>query len=433
MNIIELRASNFARLRAVEIRPDGSLVKITGKNGAGKTSVLRAIWTALAGRAAAPARPIREGAEKAVIKLDLGEVAITRTFSHGKHGELTTSLSVVDEDGAAVRKSPQALIDALLGDLSFDPLAFARLAPKDQFARLRALVADCDFDALAKRRQELYDERTDVNRHALTAEARMRAIDLPPGPEPEAIDVSAVLAELRMANAANDRRASVLRTADDEDRMALQATEEVTRLLRQVENFQQRARELTVSAATRRQHAGEEIDCAPLEAKLAAAEQRAETRRMFVARREREEEAAEARARAARLTAAIDGIDLEVRDAIASAKLPAGLSLDPVDGVVMLNDLPFASAGTASRIVASAEVAMALNPNLKVMLIDEGSELDSQHLALIGKLAEARDYQVWVARVEEGEAGVGFRIEDGVVAKADTAPFSPELAKRVRE
>jgi hypothetical protein len=48
------------------------------------------------------------------------------------------------------------------------------------------------------------------------------------------------------------------------------------------------------------------------------------------------------------------------------------------------------------------------------MLVDEGSELDSEHLSIVGKLAEAAGAQVWLCRVEEGEEGAGFRIEDGV-------------------
>lgn len=64
MKILELRSENFKRLKALEIRPDGSLVTIAGRNGAGKTSVLDSIYAALAGKAAAPAVPIRKGAEQ---------------------------------------------------------------------------------------------------------------------------------------------------------------------------------------------------------------------------------------------------------------------------------------------------------------------------------------------------------------------------------
>ena len=57
MKIIALQAENLKRLVAVDIRPDGNLVQITGKNGAGKTSVLDAIWWCLAGTSHIQAAP----------------------------------------------------------------------------------------------------------------------------------------------------------------------------------------------------------------------------------------------------------------------------------------------------------------------------------------------------------------------------------------
>lgn len=54
MKIVQLTAENVKRLTAVSIAPDGNLVQITGRNGQGKTSVLDAIWWALAGMYAEP-------------------------------------------------------------------------------------------------------------------------------------------------------------------------------------------------------------------------------------------------------------------------------------------------------------------------------------------------------------------------------------------
>ena len=47
MKIIELRATNIKRLKAVEITPDGTMQVIGGRNAQGKSSVLDAIWLAL--------------------------------------------------------------------------------------------------------------------------------------------------------------------------------------------------------------------------------------------------------------------------------------------------------------------------------------------------------------------------------------------------
>lgn len=68
--------------------------------------------------------PIRDGQDRAAITLDLGEYRVTRTFMPGN-----SYLNVESADGAAF-KSPQALLDGLVGQLSFDPLAFVRAGGK---------------------------------------------------------------------------------------------------------------------------------------------------------------------------------------------------------------------------------------------------------------------------------------------------------------
>ena len=76
MKILKLTCENFKKLRAVEITPKGELVEICGKNGAGKSSVLDSIWWALEGTKHIQAMPIRKGADKARIRLDLGEMVV---------------------------------------------------------------------------------------------------------------------------------------------------------------------------------------------------------------------------------------------------------------------------------------------------------------------------------------------------------------------
>ena len=49
LRIIELRGENVKIIKAIRIRPKGNVVIISGKNGAGKTSVLDLIWYCLDG------------------------------------------------------------------------------------------------------------------------------------------------------------------------------------------------------------------------------------------------------------------------------------------------------------------------------------------------------------------------------------------------
>ena len=57
---------------------------------------------------------------------------------------------------------------------------------------------------------------------------------------------------------------------------------------------------------------------------------------------------------------------------------------------------------------------MAINPQLRVMLIDGAESLDSTQKKIIADMAETNDYQLWVTEVNEDEK-VGIYIEDGAV------------------
>ncbi len=126
MKIIGLQAERIKRIVAVDIKPNGNLVQITGKNAQGKTSVLDSIWWALGGLANVQGRPIKDGENNAFIKLDLGEIVVTRKFKKVGENEFTSTLSVETAEGTNV-SSPQKVLDELLGELSFNPLEFARI------------------------------------------------------------------------------------------------------------------------------------------------------------------------------------------------------------------------------------------------------------------------------------------------------------------
>ncbi len=81
LKIVSLEVDNVKRLHAVHIKPDGGMVIIGGKNGAGKSSVLDAIEMALGGKKSIPRRPVRDGEESAHVVCDLGSLIVRRHFT----------------------------------------------------------------------------------------------------------------------------------------------------------------------------------------------------------------------------------------------------------------------------------------------------------------------------------------------------------------
>ena len=211
LHILELRVENLKRLRAVHITPDGDLVVLSGQNGAGKSSVLDAIAMALGGRDQIPAEPIRRGADHAEVVVDLGEIILRRTFTASGGGQLVVSNRV-----GARFLSPQSMLDALVGRLSFDPLAFSREKPARQAEILRELVG-LDLAPLDAKRAELYAERTAVNKRAASLRARFEAMPKHEAPA-EPVDVGELAEQLKAAqlqNQENARQRAALASARD--------------------------------------------------------------------------------------------------------------------------------------------------------------------------------------------------------------------------
>lgn len=431
MRILRLEAENVKRLSAVSIEPTGSLVQITGRNGAGKTSVLDSIWWCIAGASNIQADPIRHGANKARIQLDLGELVVTRTFNRQGDGDgYTTAITVEKADGSRY-PSPQRMLDDLLGTLSFDPLHFARAPQKEQFAMLRKFVPDVDFDAIDAENKADFTKRTDVNRRAKEARTLAERIVVP-NVAAAPLDATKAIADLAEAHefnadiekrrgarlAAKTKAEGLRNTASDYADRAADLRQQAETLELEAAEFRTQAEELERKLAA----AGDLPDPIDVTAAAAAIQAAQAAQAAALAARQKREErdryAAQADALEAEseaLTAAMKARDDAKAEAIANAKMPVpGIGFG--DGMVLLNNVPFDQGSDAEQLRASVAIAMAANPKLRVIRVRDGSLLDEDGLRLLGEMAEANDYQVWLEKVDS-TGTMGFVISDGTVVQ----------------
>jgi hypothetical protein len=426
MQIVELRASNFKRLRAVEIRPDGPVVEIRGRNGAGKSSILDAIWCALGGADVAPSRPIREGADRAEITLDLGDLVVTRRFLPSGNSPL-----VVAQHNGARFPSPQAVLDKLIGAIAFDPLEFTRMRPKDQLEALRQFVAlDVDLDELATRRAAHYAKRTDVNRQAQALRGKAAGIEIAPDLPAQPIDTDALMAEVARAGESNAgiereraRRAGMAQQVDRQRMDALKLRARRKALLQEARKLWGDIRDLEADrTALVEQIAAlppllEPTDTATLAAEIGAAQRINAAIAERARRAEIEAEAERIEAESRGLTTDIECLDRQKAEAIGRAQFPVdGLGFG--DGEVLYRGLPFDQASQAEKIRVSVGIAMASNPNLRVLCVRDGSLLDDDSTHILSELVADNGYQLWLERVGDADAATGILIEDGAVVGA---------------
>lgn len=421
MKVIELYAENLKRLKAVQITPHTALVQVTGANGSGKTSVLDALYFALAGKKAIDPVPVRRGEESAVVKLDLGDVVVTRKFD----ADGSTQLYVTTPDGAQYGK-PQALLDTLLGSLTFDPLEFTRLQPKDRSDALRKLVG-VDVSDIDRANQVDFDARTGINRQIKDLSARKNAAFVPEQ-APERVDISALVEKMRSAtefNGAIQRQEHNWRQQDEKrgrlvDEIA-DAEARITALrkhkatLEESLSFLDGEVRLRPTPATRIDTAdlARQIDEAQRINAKADADQRAIEEYAKLAY-QYEELIAQAEA----LTETMEQRKREKAERIAAAAMPIeGLTLRDEDLAVLYNGLPFEQASGAEQLKVSVAIAMAMHPKLRVLRIKDGSLLDEDNLAMLAQMAELEDFQIWIERVDTG-GRIGIVMEDGAVKYA---------------
>lgn len=404
VKIISLRAENVKRLKAVEITPDGNTVVIAGRNAQGKSSVLDAIWMALAGASGAKetSRPIRDGETKASVQLDLGELVVTRTWT-----DAGTTLHVESNDGARY-PTPQTILDGLIGKLSFDPLAFAEEAPKRQLEMLLEVVQlpfePAELDA---RRRGVFEQRTDVNREVKRLEAQLSG--LPPvrddTPNDE-VSAAAIAAELREAERIERDRVN----AHDE---AEAAKNNVGRLQRELQEAEQHLKAALAHVAG----LPAAPDTSEIRARLEAADHVNAAVRVKKQGAQLAAELTAARASSSKLSERLEEIDRTKAEAIEQAQMPLeGLSFD--EEGVLYQGVPFSQASSAERLRVGIAMAMALNPKIRVIRITDGSLLDSENLELIERMAGEHDFQIWIERVDE-TGQVGVTIEDGQVVHVE--------------
>jgi len=415
-HITRITAENFMRLKAVDISPDGNIVYITGANGEGKSSVLNAICAALNWRDAAGSipEPIHKGEKKAIVTVDLGDMAVTRTWTPSG-----TQLKVESKDGASY-KSPQAMLDKFFSQIGFDPLEFIRMQPKDQRQTLMDLLG-IDFSKLDEERTQLLQQKGPILSQVNTLETQLNEYpDIPDYTPDTEVSVSDIIQEIQAAHA---------RISEYEQSRIFhsQELEELCEVERQIQHLETRWSELNGSIKARVKFHAEFVrpDVSHLQDQLNNIETinravRAKTQKTEIERKWRN-----SRSELSRILTDIDTIDLNRRDVLQAAQFPvSGLTFD--ESGVLFQGVPLKQASSAEQIRVSLAIGIAMNPSLKFLIIRDGSLMDSKSRALVADMAAEHNMQVFIEAVDES-GSMGFVIENGEV-RAPVEPGQQVLA-----
>jgi len=403
MKIVSLEAENIKCLKAIEIKPDGNMVVIGGDNGNGKSSILDSIEYALGGSKHIPGQPIRNGQEKARIVLDLGDIQVIRTFT--KNG---TSLVVKSKEGATF-PTPQAMLDKIVGNLSFDPSEFFRMDDKKRIETLKKLVG-LDFTELNKSRKEAFDSRTDINRRGKELKAQYESISYCKDVPDKEVSVVALSNKLMSALAENQKLDDAKRSLEHNKLRIAKLDEQIKQITGEktkIETYMIKD-ETTIKDF-------QKIDVSNIQSQINSAEEVNKSIRANDAKKLLEIALQELRGKSEAASLALINIDATKQQMLEKANFPIkGLAFD--EEAVTFNGIPFDQISQGERIKVSVAMGLVMNPKLKILLIRDGSLLDEKNLAMVSKMASKMDAQVWIERVGKGKE-CQVIISDGEIVK----------------
>jgi len=436
--VLRLLVENYKRLKAVDVTPGRNVVRVSGRNAQGKSSLLDSIAAVLGGKKQMASEPVRKGADGSEILCVLGdekpELLVKRVIRPGGKTELEITAA-----GGFKAPTPQAILDSLCNAVAFDPLAFLQMNEAQQTEMLRALVG-LDFSELDAKRSSLYQERTIVNREVKAKTIAAAGMQVPDDTPTEEVSVEDLMAEIRRRQEHNRRnqterdRLQLLSRDQQEAQRAVVAAEAAVRdaearlgiLKSALEDAQ-----INLQGVSATYHA-QQATVAVLEDQDTMEVQRQvlDAQRLNAAvtrRRQRDQliEAARAmEAEAARISAEIEAIDAEKESKLASVSWPIqGLSFG--DGGVTYQGVPLSQASSAEALTVSFAMAAALHPKLKIALIRNASLLDEDQMAKLQELVAHYDMQAWLEVVDATAGPCGILIEDGSVTEGGTPPNTP--------
>ena len=424
--LTKLHVENFKRIQAVEFQPEGNVTIVGGMNEQGKSSLLDSISVLLQGKAAKIPEPVRKGSKKATITGEIlvdewdafENMTITRTITAAGNWYV----KVQDKDGKAF-KSPEGMLREIFGE-PVDPVEFVRMTSAERIETLKRITG-LDFTDLDTKRKEIYDERTLIGREIKQIEGSIKSLySYPDAPETR-VSVTALLedlAEIQAGNRENDKKKEALETIIEKVELAKQYIENMESELEQLKKKIDYSKKLYSETIDNHLSIRKEVEGLvyaneqEIKDQIARAEKintQVDDNKKLA---EENEKLKDKQSKQEALSKAIKEIDTTKEAQLSKIDFPIdGLSFNESD--VLYNGLPFDAKQLSSEelLRVSFAIAIAARPNLKNVLIREGSLLDDNNLKLIGKMAEDAGIHCFIEVVGDDAEKATILIENGAI------------------
>lgn len=435
--VLNVEIRNILGVKHIDWDLEGSVMWIIGgENGEAKSSCLKAIAGTLIGPKQmdnAPSVWLKKDEKHGSVKMELSgsdvlmddkgftmEMIVKRKPGGG---ETVPKIILTDSSGEKAG-NPREMFKDLFNYKALDPMAFTRMKPKERLETLRKLVG-VDTTELDEEYKKKFTDRTAAGKEEKRLKAKLDLMEKPKGAPKELVDTKKLMEELEVARKHNADRSRIEIQASEFKERHAQHLDNITSLEREIEEIRARIEKENLAQKECLERANQlfkkfseidEIDTSKIESQIENASDLNQLYRDNEDYKSAKAEHKKAEEAWSKLDNRLEAIREEKQELIESAEFPVeGMEFD--DNDIILNDLPFSQAQESMQIEASTRIGMALNPELKMLIIWDGSALGVKALERIEEIAKENDFLVlveMVTRTKEDEYRCQVVMEGGV-------------------
>lgn len=445
MKIINLMIENFKKIKAVELSfDDNGIVMLTGRNKQGKSSVIDAIFGALGGKNALPEKPIRNGENRSVIRLELDELLIERIMT--KDGDdYNTRLKVTDVSGDNVSR-PQTVLNKLISKIGLRPRKFAKADNQEQLDMLLEAI-DIDFDKtdfqfyldgqeiadgdnpieiIDNTYDKIYKERRYVGRDRKKAKETLKNYE--EIEYTEEVDTNKLIKEKeelqkenRQLKDKSKEKENLKEKMEEKETQISEVKKEIKRLKSKLNNLEDDKKSIELKIddidnelkEQRQNYQDREKRIKELEKEIENATETNKKAQKYKEKLKYQKEYKQYDKKYNYYSDMLDNVEDFKQDLMQETEFPIeGLNIN--NNQIYYNDVPLSQESSTQKLEVGFAVLQALNPELKVVLIEDGNTVDEDNLEFLETLAKDKGYLVLMEYVDEN-AETGVVIEDGEI------------------
>lgn len=417
-----IAVKNFKGIKELEVSNLSRFVAVFGKNGAGKTSFIEAIKSAIKADRWINSK-VRIGEDKGEIEVKFEDFVVKRIVGDG--GKL-----IVEHNGELV-KQPQAWLDGVFKGTIGDPQKFINLHNKEKIKYLLETQGKkLEYDALEKQREVKFDERTALHRTYLAKKEEVEKTDTSAfeSLENASVDTSELQQKLKEAETHNAGWHELKARVEKGDALLEQTNaeikaigESIETIDRQIEALQKRKAEAEKNqtekleyldkvacqlADVRLQYESfEKIDTTEILAQLEAHNQSLAKNAEIKAKKELYTQQVQARnelqSQWKELDTLVKEIEQKQNDLIKDLNLSYQLKLE--EGIMYVfvheNRIPLDELNTAQQLEIGVDICLSGPNEIKIITIENANALDPNTLERVREKIESNQAQCFLETV----------------------------------